>query len=181
MDEPSGESKEEEVMGEGIGESEMQQLVSEWVKVIVLCFHSVLWHWWLKDIWSVKQPVPFSQPPLFSTATNWRRTLWGSWIIRFTWKCPLKRTWLLWVILPTEWISDVPLNVAKAHLDCQQRALKAEIIDSVSICVWTSYGCQEPVMAQSQGRWLNIFAASTSPKYRQRWSGDYRSKDIGNW
>jgi len=29
MDEQSGESKEEEVMGEGIGESEMEQLVSE--------------------------------------------------------------------------------------------------------------------------------------------------------
>jgi len=29
MDEQSGESKEEEVMGEGIGESEMEKLVSE--------------------------------------------------------------------------------------------------------------------------------------------------------
>jgi len=29
-DKQSGESKEEEVMGEGIGESEMEKLVSEW-------------------------------------------------------------------------------------------------------------------------------------------------------
>ena len=30
MDEESGESKEKEVMGEGIGESEMEELVPEW-------------------------------------------------------------------------------------------------------------------------------------------------------
>jgi len=30
MDEPSGESKEEEVMDEGIGESEIEELVPEW-------------------------------------------------------------------------------------------------------------------------------------------------------
>jgi len=30
MDEQSGESEEEEVMGEGIGESEMEELVPEW-------------------------------------------------------------------------------------------------------------------------------------------------------
>jgi len=30
MDEQSGESKEEEVMDEGIGESEMEELVPEW-------------------------------------------------------------------------------------------------------------------------------------------------------
>jgi len=30
MDEQSGELKEEEVMGEGMGESEMEQLVPEW-------------------------------------------------------------------------------------------------------------------------------------------------------
>jgi len=30
MDEKSGESEEEEVMGEGISESEMEELVSEW-------------------------------------------------------------------------------------------------------------------------------------------------------
>jgi len=31
MDEQSGESKEEELMGEGIDESEMKELVLEWV------------------------------------------------------------------------------------------------------------------------------------------------------
>ena len=30
MDEQSGDSKEEEVMGEGIGESEIEKLVTEW-------------------------------------------------------------------------------------------------------------------------------------------------------
>jgi len=30
MDEQSGQSEEEEVMGEGIGESEMEELVPEW-------------------------------------------------------------------------------------------------------------------------------------------------------
>jgi len=30
MDEQSGESKQEEVMGEGIGESELEELVPEW-------------------------------------------------------------------------------------------------------------------------------------------------------
>ena len=30
MDEQSGDSKEEEVMGEGIGESEMEELLPEW-------------------------------------------------------------------------------------------------------------------------------------------------------
>jgi len=30
MDEQSGETEEEEVMGEGIGESEMEELVPEW-------------------------------------------------------------------------------------------------------------------------------------------------------
>ena len=39
MDEQSGESKEEEVMGEGIGDSEMEELVQEWEEIKGVRFH----------------------------------------------------------------------------------------------------------------------------------------------
>jgi len=47
MDEQSGESQNEDVMCEGIGESEMEELAPEWGWPLVLVRHVTLWPWHL--------------------------------------------------------------------------------------------------------------------------------------